>query len=80
MELTGLDEDRENRVLILRGVHDGVQVQEVDPAHRMDLSVFSKLRLNEKQNKVRKILIYQHNLEQMENKLTYYVLSIVPLM
>ena len=53
MEITGLGEDRENRTLILRGVHDGVQVQKVDPAHRMDMSIFSKLRVNERQNKVR---------------------------
>ena len=53
IELTGLGEDRDNRTLILRGVHDGVQVQKVDPAHRMDMSIFSKLRVNERQNKVR---------------------------
>ena len=53
LEITGLGEDRENRTLILRGVHDGVQVQKVDPAHRMDMSIFSKLRVIERQNKVR---------------------------
>ena len=59
IELTGLGEDRDNRTLILRGVHDddGVQAQEVDPAIRMDMSFFSKLRVNEKQNKVRLLIL-----------------------
>ena len=57
IELTGLGEDRDNRTLILRGVHDDVQVQQVDPAIRMDMSFFSKLQVNEKQTKVKLLIL-----------------------